>query len=91
MPDDVKRVEPNSDDHWLVRPTTVKWIWRLGYGVLGLTVLAQLLYPYKQHFAVDGWFAFPAIFGFLSCATMVFGARYLGFLLKRREGYYDDR
>ncbi|MGF1605320.1 MAG: hypothetical protein ACFB22_03190 [Rhodothalassiaceae bacterium] len=78
-----------QDDHWLVRPTTIRWIWRISIAVLTLTVLAQIVIPIKGHFGVDGWFAFAAVYGFASCAAMVFVARWLGFLLKRREDYYD--
>lgn len=75
-------------DHWLVRPSTVQRLRRLSFAVLALVVVLQLLIPIKGHFGIDGWFAFPAVFGFLSCAAMVFLARWLGFLLKRREDYY---
>lgn len=89
MNTDCPKVAPNSDNHWLVRPGTITLLWRVGYGILALTVLAQLIWPIKGHFGIDGWFAFPAIYGFLSCAAMVFGARYLGFVLKRKDDFYD--
>ena len=56
--------------------------------VLALTVLAQLLIGVKGYFGVDGWFAFGAVFGFLSCLAMVLVAKGLGFVLKRDEDYY---
>jgi len=77
------------DNHWLTRPTTIRWLWIIGYSVLAMTVLLQLLIPVKGYFGVDSWFGFGALFGFLSCVLMVFGAKFIGKLLKRPEDYYD--
>ncbi len=81
----------SEDDHWLVRPSTIRKLWWGGCGLLALTVLAQLVFPHKGHFGVDGWFAFGAIYGFISCLAMVLFAKGLGFLLKRDEDYYAER
>lgn len=75
---------------WLVRPTTIRWLWRWFIVVLALTVLAQLVVKIKGYFLVDGWFAFGAVFGFLACVLMVLVAKLLGLFLKRDERYYDD-
>jgi len=82
-------MKPNADDHWLARPATIKMLWRVFAVVLGLTVIAQLVVGIKGYFGVDGWFAFGAVFGFLSCLAMVLVAKGLGFILKRDEDYYD--
>lgn len=77
-------------DHWLVRPENIRKIWILSSIVLGLTVLAELVFGSAGHLGgPDEWFAFPAIFGFLSCCVMVFGAKLLGLILKRKDDYYD--
>jgi hypothetical protein len=81
-------MKPNVDDHWLARPSTIKLLWRLFAFVLALTVFAQVAIGIKGYFGVDGWFAFGAIFGFLSCLAMVLVAKALGFVLKRDEDYY---
>lgn len=78
-------------DHWLVRASTIRWIWRISIAVLALTVLAQLMVPMKGYFGIDGWLGFGAIYGFLACVAMVLVAKALGFLLKRQENYYKDR
>ncbi len=79
-----------EDDHWLVRPSTIRKLW-IGFSVvLALTVLAQLAIKIKGYFGVDGWFGFGAGFGFLACVAMVLVAKGLGFVLKRPESYYDD-
>ena len=79
-----------ENDHWLVRPTTISWLWRGFIVVLAVTVLAQLVIYVKGYFEVDGWFGFGAVFGFLSCLIMVLGAKGLGYVLKRGEDYYRD-
>lgn len=84
MTDDQKNL------HWLVRPGTIRKLW-IGSGViLALTVLVQLVIPLKSKFDVDGWFAFPAVFGFAACVLMVVFAKVLGILLKRPDSYYGD-
>ena len=82
-------MKPNADDHWLARPATIKLLWRVFVTVLALTVLAQLVIGVKGYFVVDKWFAFGALFGFLSCLAMVLVAKGLGFVLKRDENYYS--
>ena len=83
-------MKPNADDHWLARPSTIKLLWRVFAAVLALTVLLQLVIGVKGYFGADGWFAFGAVFGFLSCLAMVLFAKGLGFFLKRDEDYYTQ-
>jgi hypothetical protein len=84
-----------SDDkgkelHWLVRPATIRWLWRIFGVVLGLTVAAGLLMGEHGHFGLDSTFGFHAWYGFLTCVVMVVVAKLLGFLVKRPENYYTD-
>ncbi len=79
-----------NDDHWLVRPSSIKLMWRVFAVVLTLLVLAQAVIKVKGYFVVDGWFGFGAAFGFLSCLAMVLVAKALGFVLKRPEDYYAE-
>lgn len=78
-----------KDDHWLVRPGTIRLLWIVSSVVLAITVLLQLFVKSKASFGIDGWLGFAAVFGFLACAAMVFGAKLLGMILKRRDDYYD--
>lgn len=80
----------SQNENWLVRPTTIKLLWRVFIVILALTVLAQLVIKVKGYFGVDDWFGFAAAFGFLSCVAMVLLAKVLGFVLKRDENYYND-
>jgi Na+/proline symporter len=83
-------MKPDSKDHWLARPESIRLLWRVFAIVLAATVVAQLVIGVKGYFGVDGWFGFGAAFGFLSCVAMVLFAKALGFLLKRNTDYYDD-
>ena len=78
-------------DHWLVRPATIRRLWWGTGVVLALTVLAQLTFEVKGFFDVDAWFGFGALFGFAACAAMVGISKVLGWWLKRSEDYYEVR
>ncbi len=77
-----------QQDHWLVRPTTIRKLWWGFSIVLAITVIAQLGIYIKGYFGVDGWIGFGAVFGFLSCLAMVLVAKAMGYVLKRNEDYY---
>jgi len=83
--------QPPADDAWLVRPATIRLLWRVLWAVLALTVAAQALIKVKGYFEVDGWFGFGAAFGFLACVLMVLVAKGLGLVLKRDQDYYRER
>lgn len=85
-----KKVAPNSDDHWLVRPATIRGIWIVSLIVLALTVVAEFLVDYHLKFHADEIPGFAALFGFASCVVLVFGSKALGVFLKRPDSYYDD-
>ena len=79
-----------QNDHWLVRPTTIRKLW-IGFALLlASTVLLQAVVKIKGYFGIDTWFAFGAAFGFLACVALVIVAKGLGLVLKRDEGYYGD-
>ncbi len=80
----------NEQQHWLVRPETIRKLWIGGIVILALTVVAQFFIPIKGYFGPDDWFGFGAVYGFGMCALMVVFAKLLGFVLKRDEGYYDS-
>ncbi len=77
------------DDHWLVRPKTIRMLWWVGCSILALTVLADLIVHHHPHFGVVGTFGFAAWFGFASCVVLVLGSKALGAVLKRPDTYYD--
>lgn len=79
----------NSDNHWLVRPGTVKLLWIVFIAILAVTVLLDLVIEHHPMFGLDGTFGFGAWFGFFSCVAMIVGAKALGVFLKRPDSYYD--
>ena len=82
---------PNNDDAWLVRPDSIRLLWRIFWGVLALTVAAQVFIKVKGYFVIDGWLGFGAIYGFICCLLMVLAAKALGVVLKRDENYYSAK
>jgi len=75
--------------HWLVRPATVRLLWRAFVAVLALTVLAGLFVSHGDHGGPESIFAFGAWFGFGACAALIAVAKVLALFLKRPDSYYD--
>ena len=79
-----------ADQHWLVRPSSIRKLWIAFIVILLLTLAAQFFVPLHEYFRVDDTFSFYAIFGFFSCLAMVVVAKLLGLLLKRPDDFYDE-
>jgi len=77
-------------DHWLVKPSTIRLLWWVFGAILTLTVLADFFIEHHGHFGLDGTFGFGAWYGFLSCVVLVAFSKALGVLLKRPDTYYDE-
>lgn len=76
-------------DHWLVRPATIRLLWRVFIAVLALTVAAEFLVAHHPHFGIESVPAFGAWYGFLACAGMIVFAKGLALFLKRPDTYYE--
>jgi hypothetical protein len=76
-----------KDDHWLVRPGTIRLLWGVFIVILVITVAVQFATGSDGHFGIDDWIGFGAVYGFFSCLIMVLVAKGLGFL-KRPDDYY---
>jgi len=74
--------------HWLLRPATIRLLWLVFAGILGLSVSAGLFVDQHAHFGIEGSFGFYAWYGFVTCVAMVVLAKLLGIFLKRPEDYY---
>lgn len=82
----------SEQKHWLVRPTTIRLLWRWGFLILAVITLFDVFFVHPHAaFGVDGWPAFNSWYGFLACCAMVFVAKGLGLLLKRKDTYYDEQ
>ena len=75
--------------HPLQQKKTIRRLWIAFYAVLFATVFAELFITRKPVTGIDGFLGFNAWYGFLTCVAMVAFAKALGFLLKRRDDYYD--
>ncbi|HYC48624.1 MAG TPA: hypothetical protein VED01_24375 [Burkholderiales bacterium] len=79
------------EQHWLVRPATIRKLWLGFILILAATLAAELFVSHDAHFGIEASFAFHAWYGFLSCAALIGVARLLGLILKRRDSYYEER
>ncbi len=82
----------DKDQNELGDPILIK---RLQYGFVGVTLLLALLdilsVEHHPHFGADATLAFPAWYGFLTCAGMVvFSKKIWALFFKRKDDYYDD-
>lgn len=77
------------NQHWLVRPGTIRILWRVFIVVLAATVAAELFVSHEAHFGIDGSFGFNAWYGFIACAALIGIAKLLGLVLKRPDAYYE--
>jgi hypothetical protein len=85
---EVPRVPPDST-HWLVRPDTIRKLWIGTVVILVLTVVPDFFVEPHPYFGFDGLPAFSAVYGFGACVAMVLLSKALGFVLKRKDTYYD--
>jgi hypothetical protein len=75
--------------NWFYRKSSIKKLWIGAIVILTLTVLVELFIVLHPHFKIEALFGFHAFFGFFSCVGMVIFAKFLGFLIKRKDTYYD--
>ena len=81
--------------HWLYREENRKKLWWIQFAILGLAILPELFMHHHGYFekigiTVDTEPGFYPWYGFVTCALMVLGAKLLGFVLKRKDDYYDE-
>jgi hypothetical protein len=79
-----------GEKHWLVRPATVRWLWRIGLAVLAVLVVSDVFVHGHPISSVDSTFGFYGWYGLVTCVAMVLFAKGLGVFLKRGDTYYDD-
>lgn len=75
--------------NWFYRKSSIKKLWVGAVIVLVLTVIAEFFIELHPHFEIEALFGFHALYGFLACVAMVLFAKVLGFLIKRKDDYYD--
>jgi len=55
----------------------------------GVVLFVEYFIVLHPHFGIEKIFGFHAVFGFLSCVVLIIFAKLLGFLVKRKDDYYD--
>lgn len=81
--------EPQDKHYWLDEPRNVnKLVYGL-YFICALLFAADFFYHKHGHFDFEQWLGFYGWFGFLSYVGLIYVAKGLRRLVKRREDYYD--
>lgn len=62
---------------------------RYFYIALIVLLIADFFIPKHGHFAWETAPAFYAVYGFIACVSLIFVAKLLRLLVKRKEDYYD--
>ncbi len=75
---------------WLDEPRNVDRIVYALYAVCGLLLVIDPFVHKHGPFAIEHWFGFYGIFGFVACVALVLAAKQLRRILMRSEDYYDD-
>ena len=60
------------------------------YAFLAVLLIVDLLIPKHGHFPWEEAPAFYAVYGFIACVSLIFIAKGLRKLVRRKEDYYDD-
>ncbi len=76
--------------YWLDDPRNVNKIVYGVYAVCALLGLADFVYHKHTHFDFEKLPGFYGFFGLLAFTGLVFSAKALRIILKRREDYYDQ-
>ena len=81
---------PGEKPRWLDYPGNVN---RIVYALYAASALLLVIDPFiHKHgpFAIEHWWGFYGIYGFVCCFFLVLAAKELRKLVKRGEDYYDD-
>lgn len=69
-------------------PRQLSRLWAGFILILLASFFAEFAVHLHPHFTVEKWTGFYAWFGFGGCVLIVLLSKLLGYVLKRREGYY---
>ena len=83
------KAAPAGRNYWLDDMRNVDKVVYGLYAVCGVLLLIDVLVHKNGPFAIEHWFGFYAIFGFVACVGLVMAARMLRIILIRSEDYYD--
>tara|TARA_B110000914_G_C15426222_1_gene429078 strand:- start:281 stop:520 length:240 start_codon:yes stop_codon:yes gene_type:complete len=75
--------------NWFYRKSSIKKLYISALIILGVVIFVEYFIALHPHFNIEKIFGFHAVFGFLSCVGLIIFAKLLGFLVKRKDDYYD--
>lgn len=87
--DDSKAGGPPERRYWLDEKHNVDKIYAALLLVCAGLIAADFFYDKHAKFAIEDWFGFFGVYGFVCCVFLVLAAKQLRKLLKRPEDYYD--
>ena len=80
---------PGERRYWLDDMRNVDKLVYALYTICAGLLLIDVFVPKHGPFAVEHWFGFYGIYGFVACVGLVLAARALRVILMRPEDYYD--
>ena len=75
--------------NWFYRKSSIKKLYISALIILVVVFFVEYFIILHPHFSIEKIFGFHAVFGFLSCIVLIIFAKLLGFLVKRKDDYYD--
>lgn len=70
-------------------PEFIKKLKYLFYILIGICIVLGFLIEFHPHYWWERIPAFFAMYGFVICLLIIFGAKVIGRLVQRTEDYYD--
>ena len=75
--------------NWFYIKSSIKKLYISALMILVVVFFVEYFIVLHPHFSIEKIFGFHAVFGFLSCVGLIIFAKLLGFLVKRKDDYYD--
>ena len=76
--------------HFFDKPGNVKRTLRIFYGVCAALFVADFVFHRHAERALEGFWGFYAIYGFVACVLLVLMAKEMRKVLMRGHDYYDE-
>ena len=83
--------QPPEKQHFFDKPSNVKRVLRIFYGVCVALFVADFAFHRHAERALEGYWGFYAIYGFVACVVLVLMAKEMRKVLLRDEQYYDAK
>ena len=89
-PPEVPMKKDDEKPTWFDYKKNVNLICYVLYAVSAILLLIDPFVHKHGPFAIEHWWGFYGIYGFVGCVFLVLAAKELRKLVMRREDYYDD-